>query len=191
MAAGNAGTALAARCQPGKMWRGHALVSHSVLIQPANFCRRRSSERMQVCTVFAQLTVSGKYQGPHVFVVRIRDDSGRVATGVRIEDNGPKMGLNGVDNGRIWFDDVRVPLDNLLDRYASVAPDGTYSSPIPTVSARFGAPPLAAACVWITCRSADLLVLSPRACRQGRSAVAHASSLIKSVDRGHQDAGRM
>ena len=98
--------------------------------------------------MFAQLTVSGKYQGPHVFVVRIRDDSGRVATGVRIEDNGPKMGLNGVDNGRIWFDDVRVPLDNLLDRYASVAPDGTYSSPIPTVSARFGAPPLGLAFLY-------------------------------------------
>ena len=36
------------------------------------------------------------------------------------------------------FDNVRVPLDALLDRYASVSPDGTYSSPIPTVGARFG-----------------------------------------------------
>lgn len=96
-------------------------------------------ESLQVCTVFAQLTVGGKYQGPHVFVVRIRDDDGRVSAGVRIEDNGPKMGLNGVDNGRIWFSHVRVPLANLLDRYASVAPDGTYTSPIPTVSSRFGA----------------------------------------------------
>lgn len=30
----------------------------------------------KVCTVFAQLTVDGKWQGPHVFVVRIRDDAG-------------------------------------------------------------------------------------------------------------------
>ena len=36
------------------------------------------------------------------------------------------------------FDHVRVPLDALLDRYASVSPDGSYSSPIPTVGARFG-----------------------------------------------------
>ena len=57
---------------------------------------------LQVCTVFAQLTVLGKYQGPHVFVVRIRDDAGAVTPGVRIADNGPKMGLNGVDNGRLW-----------------------------------------------------------------------------------------
>ena len=44
----------------------------------------------------------------HAFVVRIRDDEGRPMPGVRIEDCGPKIGLNGVDNGRIWFDGVRV-----------------------------------------------------------------------------------
>jgi acyl-CoA oxidase len=48
------------------------------------------------------------------------------------------MGLNGVDNGQIWFDNVRVPRDAMLDRYASVDAAGNYSSPIPTVSARFG-----------------------------------------------------
>ena len=47
----------------------------------------------QVCTVFAQLTVRGKWEGPHVFVVRIRDDSGRPTPGVRILDNGPKVRL--------------------------------------------------------------------------------------------------
>lgn len=96
---------------------------------------------MQVCTVFAQLTVAGTYQGPHVFVVRIRDDDGNLCPGVKIHDNGPKMGLNGVDNGRIWFSNVRAPRDNLLDRYASVSADGTYKSPIPSVSSRFGARP--------------------------------------------------
>jgi len=44
-----------------------------------------------------------------VFVVRLRDEMGQVAQGVRIKDQGPKMGLNGVDNGQIWFDHVRVP----------------------------------------------------------------------------------
>ena len=49
-----------------------------------------------------------------------------------------QAGLNGVDNGQLWFDHVRVPRDALLDRYASVAEDGTYSSPIPSVAQRFG-----------------------------------------------------
>ena len=48
---------------------------------------------MQVCTVFAQLTVNGKWEGPHVFVVRIRDDNGGPIKGVKIEDCGSKMGL--------------------------------------------------------------------------------------------------
>ncbi|MGH8939382.1 MAG: acyl-CoA dehydrogenase, partial [Actinomycetes bacterium] len=56
---------------------------------------------------------------------------------VRIEDCGHKGGLNGVDNGRIWFDGVRVPREALLDRYGSVAPDGTYASPIESRSQRF------------------------------------------------------
>ncbi len=43
-----------------------------------------------------------------------------------------------MDNGQIWFDHVRVPRDALLDRYASIAADGTYSSPIPSVAQRFG-----------------------------------------------------
>ena len=41
--------------------------------------------------MFAQLSVRGVYQGPHVFVVRLRDDEGRPARGVRIQDNGPKV----------------------------------------------------------------------------------------------------
>lgn len=43
-----------------------------------------------------------------------------------------------MDNGQIWFYNVRVARDALLDRYASVAPDGTYTSPIPSVPQRFG-----------------------------------------------------
>ena len=152
--------------------------------------------------MFAQLTVRGKWEGPHVFVVRLRDDQGKTMPGVRILDNGAKVGrppqthvphascasgmgiaiitghpseylrcrkpadgavgaarshvparggdwgckhmhvlqagLNGVDNGQLWFNHVRVARDALLDRYASVAEDGTYSSPIPSVAQRFG-----------------------------------------------------
>ena len=57
---------------------------------------------MQISTVFAQLTVKDKWEGPHVFVVRLRDADGNLMPGVRIKDNGHKAGLNGVDNGQIW-----------------------------------------------------------------------------------------
>ena len=70
----------------------------------------------------------------HVFLVPIRDERGRPCPGVRIEDCGEKGGLNGVDNGRIWLDRVRVPRENLLNRFADVAADGTYTSPIPSPS---------------------------------------------------------
>ena len=40
------------------------------------------------------------------------------------------MGLNGVDNGRLAFNDVRVPRDALLDRYGTIDENGVYTSPI-------------------------------------------------------------
>jgi hypothetical protein len=36
---------------------------------------------LQICAVFAQLTVGGVWQGPHVFMVRIRDDKGEIMPG--------------------------------------------------------------------------------------------------------------
>jgi acyl-CoA oxidase len=87
--------------------------------------------------VFAQLTVGGESHGVHALVVEIRDQDGHVAPGVRIEDCGEKMGLNGVDNGRIWFEGVRVPREALLDRFGQVSPAGEYSSPIENPSKRF------------------------------------------------------
>jgi acyl-CoA oxidase len=69
--------------------------------------------------------------------VPLRDEDGEVVEGVRIEDCGHKLGLNGVDNGRIWFDSVRVPRVNLLDRYAEVSAEGVYTSPIENENRRF------------------------------------------------------
>src|SRR6478735_3392390 len=91
----------------------------------------------RLAAVFAQLVVGGESRGVHALLVPIRDEAGTVLDGVRIEDCGAKLGLDGVDNGRIWFDHVRVPREALLDRYASVTPDGTYSSPIENPTKRF------------------------------------------------------
>lgn len=75
--------------------------------------------------------------GVHALLVPIRDPDGKPCPGVTIEDCGLKAGLNGVDNGRLWFDRVRVPRDNLLDRYGAVDRDGRYTSPIENETKRF------------------------------------------------------
>src|SRR4051812_18323150 len=91
----------------------------------------------RMAVVFAQLIARDEERGVHALLVPIRDEHGDPLPGVRLEDCGAKLGLNGVDNGRIWFDHVRVPRENLLDRYATVAPDGTYFSPIENPAKRF------------------------------------------------------
>ncbi|MEL6615805.1 MAG: acyl-CoA dehydrogenase family protein, partial [Bacteroidota bacterium] len=91
----------------------------------------------RIATVFAQLVIDGEGYGVHAFVMPLRDASGAVLPGIRIGDSGHKMGLNGVDNGRLWFDHVRVPRENLLNRFADVSASGEYTSPIPSASKRF------------------------------------------------------
>jgi acyl-CoA oxidase len=91
----------------------------------------------QLAVVFAQLVTGGATHGVHGFLVPIRDEHGQPTPGVRIADNGHKAGLNGVDNGRLWFDNVRIPRENLLNRYGDVAADGGYSTSIPNATKRF------------------------------------------------------
>ncbi|MES2124777.1 MAG: acyl-CoA dehydrogenase [Gemmatimonadota bacterium] len=91
----------------------------------------------RMATVFAQLIVGGARHGVHALLVPIRNADGSTCEGVRIADTGIKEGLNGVDNGRIWFDQVRVPREHLLNRFGDVSPEGTYSSPIANPSRRF------------------------------------------------------
>ncbi|XP_077891834.1 acyl-coenzyme A oxidase-like protein [Ictidomys tridecemlineatus] len=89
--------------------------------------------------IFAQLIIKGSSQGPHCFIVPIRDENGGLYPGVTAIDMMHKEGLHGVDNGILIFNKVRVPRENLLDKFGSVAPDGQYHSPIKNKSARFNA----------------------------------------------------
>ncbi|GAB2938685.1 acyl-CoA dehydrogenase [Rhodococcus aerolatus] len=95
----------------------------------------------RTAVVFAQLLVQGEQgltgYGVHAWVVPIRHADGTPCDGVTPGDDGPKAGLNGVDNGRLSFDHVTLPREALLDRYGSVAEDGTYSSPIDNETKRF------------------------------------------------------
>ena len=91
----------------------------------------------RLATVFAQLEVGEEHHGVHALLVPIRGDDGAVLPGVTIEDCGSKLGLQGIDNGQLTFDHVRVPRRNLLDRFAEVSAEGVYSSPIVSPNKRF------------------------------------------------------
>jgi acyl-CoA oxidase len=91
----------------------------------------------RMATVFAKMIVEGKDYGVSAFLVPLRDDQHRTMQGVTIEDCGRKMGLNGVDNGRIRFENVTIPYENLLDRFASVNDAGKFESPISSDNRRF------------------------------------------------------
>lgn len=90
----------------------------------------------KAATVFAQLITKGVSHGVHAFYVPIRDDNGFLP-GIDGNDDGWKGGLNGIDNGTLAFDHVRVPRENLLNKYGDVAEDGTYTSPIDSPGRRF------------------------------------------------------
>ncbi|WPU07544.1 acyl-CoA dehydrogenase [Pseudarthrobacter oxydans] len=88
--------------------------------------------------VFAQLVTRGVNHGVHAFYVDLRDpETKEFLPGIGGEDDGIKGGLNGIDNGRLHFTNVRIPRTNLLNRYGDVAPDGTYTSPIASPGRRF------------------------------------------------------
>ncbi|MCX5041766.1 acyl-CoA dehydrogenase family protein [Aldersonia sp. NBC_00410] len=102
-----------------------------------------AAQHATMAAVFAQLLVPGtdgeetESKGVHCLLVPIRDEEGNDLPGVTTSDCGHKGGLPGVDNGRIVFDHVRVPRENLLNRYGDVDEDGNYTSPIDNVSRRF------------------------------------------------------
>jgi acyl-CoA oxidase len=91
----------------------------------------------QMATVFAKLIIDEVDYGVNAFVVPLRDENNTILKGIIIKDCGLKMGLNGVDNGIIRFDNVIIPKDNMLDRFASVSEQGKFESPIPSDNRRF------------------------------------------------------
>ncbi|XP_037035975.1 probable peroxisomal acyl-coenzyme A oxidase 1 [Bradysia coprophila] len=77
--------------------------------------------------VVAQLYTKGQCHGIHPFIVQLRDEeTWAPMKGVEIGEIGPKLGMKGVNNGFLGFDNVRVPRKNMLMKNAQVLPDGTY-----------------------------------------------------------------
>lgn len=90
--------------------------------------------------VFARLiTGDGEDKGPHAFVVPTVTESGERTPGITITDMGRKMGLNGVDNVRIRFNNVRIPRTWGLSRYGGINEDGEYVTSLSKASTRFNA----------------------------------------------------
>ncbi len=100
-----------------------------------------AAQTARMAAVFAQLIThedgAPVQHGVHCLLVPLRDEDGNDLPGVTTSDNDYKGGLPGVDNGRIMFDHVRVPRENLLNRYGDVSEDGTYTSPIESPGRRF------------------------------------------------------
>lgn len=71
----------------------------------------------------------GHCHGLNAFIVPVRDSETYLPyPGITIGDMGEKMGLNGVDNGFIMFNNYRIPKDNLLNRTGDINEDGEYES---------------------------------------------------------------
>ena len=87
--------------------------------------------------VFTQLIVDSTNHGIHIVIVPVRDAGNNLLPGIKVVDCGNKIGLNGVDNGRIWFDHVAVPKRNLLNRFGDIDQNGKYTSPIENPNKRF------------------------------------------------------
>lgn len=113
-----------------------------------------NASRAHFCITFAQLYLPAKRRngkqskaapaleckGVHLFIVPIRDvHTSEILSGITIGDCGPKAGLHSIDNGFLHFDRVRVPRENLLNRYSDVREDGTFVSSIKNDGRRFGA----------------------------------------------------
>merc|ERR1712004_61762 len=87
--------------------------------------------------VMAKLIVDGVNEGIHAVLVPIRDDKLNILPNVLVEDMGHKMGLNGVDNAKLTFNNVRIPRENLLNKYSDVTEEGKFVSEIDGGRKRF------------------------------------------------------
>lgn len=90
-------------------------------------------------SIFAQLYIDGKCYGPHAFLVNIRDRETHLPLpGIILGDCGKKEGLDGIDNGFILFNNVRIPRENLLNRFSNVTEEGEFQTFIENSDQRFG-----------------------------------------------------
>ena len=75
----------------------------------------------------ANLIISNTNYGPHAFFIQIRDlTTQNPLPGITVGDIGPKLGLNGMDNGFLRFSHFKQPKESMLNRFAKVNDAGQY-----------------------------------------------------------------
>lgn len=87
--------------------------------------------------VFAQLMNKDVNEGIHGFLMPIRDKNRKVLPGVTVWDMGYKIGVNGVDNASIGFDQVRIPREYMLDATSTMSIEGDFSCEVKSKRGRF------------------------------------------------------
>ena len=74
----------------------------------------------------------------YTFFTPLRDKRDHQAyPGVVIGSTGPKIGNELIDTGFVGFNNYRIPLDNLLDKFSSVSEQGNFNSKIDNFTVRF------------------------------------------------------
>ncbi|KAG0306588.1 fatty-acyl coenzyme A oxidase [Dissophora globulifera] len=102
---------------------------------------RTATHSVAVCRTL----IDGKDYGVNWFIVPLRDcKTGRLFPGVVCGDVGQKASRQGLDTGYIQFTHVRIPRENMLQRWASFTPQGEFRpspnqavSYAPLISERF------------------------------------------------------
>ena len=83
--------------------------------------------------LFAQLIIPDEDGGLNnygvaPFIVQLRDiETHKHMPGIKTGDLGPKIGYHGKDNGWATFNQVRIPRDNMLQKFVQVDREGTFS----------------------------------------------------------------
>lgn len=90
--------------------------------------------------IYAQLITPDKTNhGLHPFIVPIRNPETHLPyPRVTVGDMGEKIGLNGIDNGFVIFDNYPIPRICLLNRTADVSESGQYVLAVKNERKRFG-----------------------------------------------------
>lgn len=98
-----------------------------------------AAQTANMAVIWAQLYIGEKCHGVHAYIVPIRDrQTHKLLPGVQIGDCGPKNGFNGIDNGFIMLDKVRIPKMNQLDRISGVDDNGKFRTIVENDDKRFG-----------------------------------------------------
>jgi len=78
--------------------------------------------------LFARCIIGEKDYGPQPFFVQTRSfEEHMPMPRVTVGDIGPKMTYGSVDNGFLAFDQVRIPREDMLQRFSGVSKDGKFS----------------------------------------------------------------